>query len=93
MIIAILLGVLLGIFLFVGYGAYRALNSPGWDNSNMFNWLRLLAHVYIHPEDFAEMYYLDDSDIDMLQRVPQRPFEYLGKDEFADNFPNSRPKK
>lgn len=86
-------GVLVGIGLFVGYGAYRATNSDGWDDSNVFNWLRLLAHVYIHPEDFGEMYYLEDSDIDILQTVPNRPFAYLANDEFAENFPYSRPKK
>jgi hypothetical protein len=91
--IEFLLGLGSGIVVFVGYGAYRAVNSPGWDDSNMFNWLRLLAHVYIHPEDFAEMYYLEDADIDMLQTVPAKPFAYLANDEFADNFPYSRPKK
>ena len=86
-----ILGVFTGIGIFVGYGAYRAVNSDGWDDSNVFNWLRLLSHVYIHPEDFAQMYYLDDEELNQLQGMPQRPFEYLDKDEFSQNFPRSRP--
>ena len=88
--IEFILGVFAGIGLFVGYGAYRAVNSDGWDNSNVFNWLRLLSHVYIHPEDFGQMYYLDDYEVDQLSSIPRRPFEYIGKDEFSQNFPRSR---
>jgi hypothetical protein len=82
---AFLLGFLLGIFFFVGYGAYRAVNSDGWDDSNVFNWLRLLGHVYIHPEDFGQLYY------DHSTRGKIRPFDYISKDEFSENFPDSRP--
>lgn len=86
----------LGIFVFVGYGAYRALNSDGWDNSNVLNWLRLLSHVFIHPEDFGRMYYLPEGVEKELVRQgydmeANRPFDYISNDEFADNFPNSRP--
>jgi len=87
-----------GIAIFIGYGAHRALNSDGWDNSNLFNWLRLLSHVYIHPEDFGSMYYLEDASKDALVDYGvtegvhyYRPFYYISKDEFAENFKNSRP--
>lgn len=93
-----LLGFILGVFAFVGYGAYRALNSDGWDSSNVLNWLRLLSHVYIHPADFAQMYYLDSIGEDILEsggaiqrKNMERPFKYISEDEFTGNFPNSRP--
>jgi len=89
-------GTLFGIFLLVGYGAYRAVNSDGWDDSNIMNWLRLLSHVFMHPEDFGHMYYIDDSVYDELCRrgydmESNRPFSYIIKDEFSENFPESRP--
>ena len=80
-----LAGFLFGILFFVGYGAYRALRSKGWDNSNAFNWLRLLAHCFMHPEDFGRMYYISrDGEIE------GRPFHYLDKDELSD-IVKSRP--
>lgn len=95
---AFLLGFLFGIFAFVGYGAYRAVNSDGWDDSNVMNWLRLLSHVYIHPEDFGRMYYLDKMSEDIVnsggsidRKHLSRPFDYISKDEFSENFPESRP--
>lgn len=78
-------GVITGILLLIGYGAYRALRSDGWDNSNILNWLRLLSHVFIHPEDFGEMYYKKPDGSEA------RPFGYISGDEFADHFPDSRP--
>lgn len=89
-----LLGFVLGIFAFIGYGGWRALRSDGWDNSNFFNWLRLLGHVFIHPEDFRYMYYLSDDEYDFYQRSfqtqPDRVFDYLDGDEYKDHFPGSR---
>lgn len=78
-------GVITGVVLLIGYGAYRALGSDGWDNSNILNWLRLLSHVFIHPEDFGEMYYDD------VLKGKVKPFAYIKGDEFADHFPDSRP--
>ena len=95
--ITFLLGFILGIFALIGYGAYRALGSDGWDDSNLLNWLRLLSHVYIHPEDFSKMYYLEamipGDEVETVRDIArvQSPFPYLGKDEFGDNFPGSRP--
>jgi len=74
-----LAGFLLGILFFIGYGAYRAVGSKGWDDSNVFNFLRLLAHVFMHPEDFARMYYISrDGEIE------GRPFHYIDKDELSE---------
>ena len=89
-------GFVTGIVVFIGYGAYRAVNSHGWDDSNINNWLRLLSHCFIHPADFGQMYYLSDEEVDALEDYgftdPVKPFKYINKDEFAENFPNSRPK-
>ena len=72
----ILLGFILGVLSFIGYGAWRALRSDGWDDSNLLNWLRLLSHVYIHPEDFPKMWYVDHRG-----ELVSRPFHYLENDE------------
>lgn len=87
-------GFVIGIVTIIGYGAYRAVNSDGWDDSNVLNWLRLLSHCFIHPEDFGKMYYLDEWEIEALidaRYDPQKAFPYISKDEFSENFPNSRP--
>lgn len=89
-------GFIIGLLVFIFYGAYRAVNSDGWDDSNILNWLRLLSHTFIHPEDFGKMYYLDYKALSILKNnnyiiENMRPFDYISKDEFAENFPNSRP--
>lgn len=89
-------GMFAGIVVFVAYGAYRAVNSDGWDNSNVLNWLRLLSFCVMYPEKFARMYYLTDHQIDKLidwgwnNIDEQRPFDYINKDEFTENFPGSK---
>lgn len=74
-------GILAGILLLIGYGAYRAVNSPGWDDSNVTNWLRVFSHMILHPEDFARMYYPDDNE---PYRLGMRPFWYIGNDELSE---------
>lgn len=92
-------GFVVGVVSLIGYGAHRALKSDGWDDSNILNWLRLLSKVFIHPEWFGQMYYLSDTQVEDLIDAgwpdieDEKPFKYLNKDEFAENFPNSRPKK
>lgn len=73
------LGFLLGLLAFIAYGAYRAVGSDGWDDSNILNWLRLLSHVVMHPEDFAKMWYVDENGV-----RTRRPFDYIDKDEFSE---------
>lgn len=75
-----LLGFLLGALSFLGYLVYRCLRSDGWDDSNVLNALRLIAHVAFHPEDFAHMQYPDG----------KRPFWYVNQDEF-ERVVNTRP--
>ena len=67
-----LLGFLTGVLFVIAYFVHRMLRSDGWDDSNVFNALRLLAHATFHPEDFATLQYPDG----------KRPFWYIDKDEF-----------
>lgn len=91
-----ILGFLLGILTFVGYGAFRALRSDGWDNSNLLNWLRVLSHVFIHPEDLGECVILSGTQHLWLRndaspdRKIFRPFWYVSGDEFR-NVVKTRP--
>jgi hypothetical protein len=90
-------GTVFGWLSLIGYGCYRAVNSDGWDDSNMLNWIRLFSHIVMHPEDFARMWYLEDEHVELLEAQhyfsgPFRPFPYINKDEFSENFPQSRPK-
>lgn len=79
--IMMLFGFVMGVFSLLFYILWRMMRSDGWDKSNILNALRLLSHVAIHPEDFQHLQYPDG----------RRPFKYIGNDEFADNFPESRP--
>ena len=71
-------GIVTGILLLIGYGAKRALSDSEWDDSNITNFLRLLAHVFLHPGDFGKMYY-----IDTYGNKYRRPFWYISKDELS----------
>ena len=86
-------GWLWGVFSLIAYGAYRALRSPGWDSSNIMNFLRLLTHVFLHPGDFARMHYVTPAQIKSIhQLLPgvasaifnNRPFWYLNQDELKE---------
>ena len=59
----------------------RARNDDAWDDSNMLNIIRLIAHIAAHPSDFSKMQYKDGS----------KPFWYLDKDEFSE-IVKTRPK-
>lgn len=63
-----------GMFVLLGYMIYRMMKNEGWDDSNMFNALRLIAHVVLHPHDFGKMQYPDG----------KRPFHYVSKDELSE---------
>lgn len=60
----------------------RCRRDGSWDDSNITNIIRVLAHLATHPSDFAKMQFADGT----------RPFWYVGKDEFADVV-NTRPAK
>lgn len=50
----------------------RARSDDAWDDSNMTNIIRLVAHIATHPSDFGLMMYEDGT----------YPFWYINKDEF-----------
>lgn len=70
---AFLTGVFVG-FLLIPIIVFLRARRSGWDDSNMTNILRVLAHLATHPRDFTEMYYKDG----------KKPFWYLDKDEFSE---------
>lgn len=82
--ISFLLGFVLGTLCLLVLFVFRMLRNHAWDDSNITNALRLLAHVAVHPDDFGEMYYLDDDEYEMLAGLgynPTQPFWYINKDE------------
>ena len=52
----------------------RAKRDGSWDDSNMMNIYRVVAHLATHPSDFGRMTYEDG----------KRPFWYINKDELSD---------
>ena len=80
-ILLFILGLILGTFIIPLVIYFRARRS-GWDDSNIFNVLRVICHLALHPEDFLRMRYEDGKN----------PFPYLIKDEFSEVV-NSRPNK
>lgn len=76
MILSFILGALcLPLLLFI-----RARRDDSWDNSNMTNMYRLIAHIGAHPSDFGKLQYADG----------KKPFWYINKDELSDVV-DSRP--
>lgn len=98
--IEFIIGVVIGFSPFL-YLIHRAIGSEGWDDTNILNVFRVLSHLAAHPEDFAKMWYIDIDVYEFLsdessfveQSDYYRPFEYIGKDEFSEVFPRSRPWK
>lgn len=83
--ISIILALVLGIFigaLLVPIVIYLRGRNSGWDDSNIFNVFRVLAHLALHPSDFILMQY-DDG---------KKPFWYLTEDELSEVV-NTRPNK
>ena len=52
----------------------RARRDDSWDDSNMSNIFRIVAHLATHPSDFGKMQYEDG----------KKPFWYINKDELSD---------
>ena len=73
-LIVLLTGIFIGWLTFPLIIFLRARRSDHWDNSNMTNIFRILAHIATHPEDFGKMYYKDG----------KRPFWYISKDELTE---------
>lgn len=60
----------------------RARRDDSWDDSNMSNIFRIVAHLATHPSDFGKMQYEDG----------KKPFWYINKDELSDVV-DTRPNK
>lgn len=73
-VFAVLTGLFIGFFLIPIIIFLRARRVGGWDNSNMTNILRVLAHLATHPDDFLKFEYPNG----------KKPFWYLDKDEFGE---------
>ena len=78
-VLLFILGLLLGVILIPLIICFRAAQAV-WDDSNVFNVVRVIAHVALHPEDFTKMRYPDGKN----------PFWYITKDEFSEVV-DSRP--
>jgi len=52
----------------------RARRSKEWDDSNITNIFRVLAHIAVRPADFGRMKYSNGI----------RPFWYISKDELSE---------
>ena len=78
-----------GIFSLLLYILLRMMSNDGWDDSNITNALRVLSHVTLHAEDFGKMFYLNPTQVKILQETStyqdnplKRPFWYVNEDEF-----------
>lgn len=60
----------------------RARRDKSWDDSNMMNIYRVVAHLATHPSDFGKMQYKNG----------KKPFWYIKCDELSDVV-DSRPSK
>lgn len=60
----------------------RARRDGAWDDSNMTNIFRVVAHLATHPSDFGKMQYADG----------KKPFWYINQDELSDVV-DTRPTK
>lgn len=74
---------LLGAFLLPALIFLRARRDGSWDDSNIFNMYRVVAHLTVRPGDFGKMFYEDG----------RRPFWYINDDEFSDVVKTSHKQK
>ena len=75
-LLLIVAGVIIGWLSFPLIMFARARRDAAWDNSNMLNMYRVVAHIGAHPGDLALMQYADG----------KMPFYYIGNDELSDNM-------
>ena len=81
-IIGLLSTFILGMFSLPLIIFLRARRCDEWDDSNMTNIFRVVAHLATHPDDFGKMQYPDG----------KKPFWYIDKDELSDVV-DTRPNK
>lgn len=78
--LTLILAFIIGVLFFPFIIFLRARRSDSWDDSNITNIYRVIAHLATHPEDFGKMQYPDG----------KKPFWYINKDELSDVV-DSRP--
>ena len=69
-----ILSFILALFCFPLIIFIRARRDGAWDDSNMTNIYRVMAHLATHPSDFGKMQYPNG----------KKPFWYINKDELSD---------
>lgn len=74
---------LLGVLLFPAIMFLRASRDKRWDDSNILNMYRVIAHLTVRPGDFGKMFYEDG----------RRPFWYINQDEFSEVVKTSHQQK
>jgi len=72
--IELILGIIIGVLIFPLIMFLRARRSREWDDSNMLNMYRVIAHLSTRPSDFGLMQYPDGT----------KPFWYINKDELSE---------
>lgn len=73
-LIACILSYFIGVFTMPILLFLRARRDDAWDDSNMTNIYRLIAHIATHPSDFGKLQYPDG----------KRPFWYISEDEITE---------
>ena len=84
-ILIALLSFLLGVLLTPMIIFLRARKDKAWDDSNMTNIYRVVAHLATHPSDFGKMWYHGGDGL-----ATKKPFWYINRDELSD-IVQSRP--
>ena len=84
-------GMATGLLLFIGLATYRAVTSGEFDDSNITNWLRMVAHLILHPGDFAFAWYAKrvtlydkEGKLQIVRVATRRVGWYVNKDELSD---------
>ena len=86
-VIGILAVFILGMFATYVIMVARMMRNRRADDSNLNNPSRVLNQFIIHEHDFMEMYYLTDTEMNVLNLAgfePRLSFWYWDKDEYAD---------
>jgi len=72
--IELILGIIIGVLIFPLIMFLRARRSREWDDSNMLNMYRVIAHISTRPGDLGHMQFPDG----------RKPFWYINQDELSE---------
>jgi len=73
-VLLVILGFIIGLLSFPLVMFLRARRSKEWDNSNMLNMYRVIAHISTRPGDLWHLQFPNGT----------KPFWYLNKDELSE---------